>query len=74
MTIRMRKHIWPMSLVMSLAIIGALAAFVVLAATPVATQAHSGGDDHAAACDTMSEEGPRRSRCARGASERRRVL
>ena len=52
----MRKHIWPMSLVMSLAIIGALAAFVVLAATPVATQAHSGGDDHAAACDTISEE------------------
>ena len=34
MTYKIRKHIWPMSLVMSLAIIGALAAIVVLAANP----------------------------------------
>ena len=29
-----RKHIWPVSLVMSIAIIGALAAFLVLASNP----------------------------------------
>ena len=45
-----------MSLMMSLAIIGALAAFVVLAANPGGIQAH-GGDDHAAACAAMDEDG-----------------
>ena len=35
-----RKHIWPMSLVMSIAIIGTLAAFLVLAANPGPTNAH----------------------------------
>ena len=54
MTYRMRKHIWPMSLMMSLAIIGALAAFVVLAANPGGIQAH-GSDDHAAQCAAMDE-------------------
>ena len=50
-----RRHIWPVSLVMSLAIIGALAAIVVLAANPGGTQAHPGGDDHAAACADMTD-------------------
>ncbi len=47
------KHIWPVSLVMSIAIIGALAAFLVLSANPGATSAHE-DDDHAAACAAMT--------------------
>ena len=39
-----RKHIRPVSLVMSIAIIGALAAFLVLASNPGETQAHGPGD------------------------------
>ena len=34
MSNKTRKHIWPVSLVMSIAIIGVLAAFVVLANNP----------------------------------------
>ena len=34
MSNKTRKHIWPVSLVMSMAIIGALAAFLVLAVAP----------------------------------------
>ena len=34
MSNKTRKHIWPVSLVMSIAIIGALAAFLVLANNP----------------------------------------
>ena len=44
-----RKHIWPVSLVMSIAIIGALAAFLVLASNPGDAQAHGEyveGEDH----------------------------
>ena len=44
-----RRHVWPMSLVMSLAIIGTLAAFLVLAANPGPTNAHGefvDGEDH----------------------------
>ena len=37
MSNKTRKHIWPVSLVMSIAIIGALAAFLVLAGNPGAT-------------------------------------
>ena len=51
-----RKHIWPVSLVMSIAIIGALAAFLVLANNPGATMAHGGVTDHAAACAAMTDE------------------
>ena len=40
MSNKTRKHIWPVSLVMSIAIIGALAAFIVLAANPGETNAH----------------------------------
>ena len=42
MSNKTRKHIWPVSLVMSIAIIGALAAFLVLACNPGATDAHGG--------------------------------
>ena len=44
MTNKTRKHLWPVSLVMSIAIIGALAAFLVLASNPGDTQAHGAGD------------------------------
>ena len=55
MSNKTRKHIWPVSLVMSIAIIGALAAFLVLANNPGATMAHGGVADHAAACEVMTE-------------------
>ena len=45
MSNKTRKHLWPVSLVMSIGIIGALAAFLVLSANPGATNAH-GPDDH----------------------------
>ena len=44
MSNKTRKHIWPVSLVMSIAITGALAAFLVLASNPGDTQAHGAGD------------------------------
>ena len=44
MSNKTRKHIWPVSLVMSIAIVGALAAFLVLAGNPGETQAHGAGD------------------------------
>ena len=56
MSNKTRKHIWPMSLVMSIAIIGALAAFIVLAANPGATNAHGvwvDGEDH---CPRIADE------------------
>ena len=55
MTNKSRKHMWPVSLVMSMAIIGALAAFIVLANNPGATMAHGDVDDHAAACAAMTD-------------------
>ena len=45
MNSRTRKHIWPVSLVMSIAIIGALAAFLVLTSNPGVTGAHGGDQD-----------------------------
>ena len=44
MTNKTRKHLWPVSLVMSIGIIVALAAFLVLASNPGDTQAHGAGD------------------------------
>ena len=45
MSNKTRKHIWPVSLVMSIAIIGALAAFLVLAGCePGDTDAHGDHD------------------------------
>ena len=43
MSNKTRKHIWPGGLVLSLAIVGFLAAFMVLAGNPATTDAHSGG-------------------------------
>ena len=54
MSYKTRKHIWPVSLVMSIAIIGALAALLVLAANPGGTQAHPGDEAaHRAHCATL---------------------
>ena len=39
MIIKTRKHVWPAALVVSLAIVGVLAAFLVLAATPGSSSA-----------------------------------
>ena len=44
MSNKTRKHIWPVSLVMSIAIVGALAAFLVLGTNPGPTTAHGPGD------------------------------
>ena len=52
MSIKTRKHIWPVSLVMSIAIVGALAAFIVLATNPGSSSAH-GGTPHD--CSGMSD-------------------
>ena len=56
MSNKTRKHIWPVSLVMSIAIIGALAAFLVLASNPGETRAHGEwveGEEH---CPAVSDE------------------
>ena len=45
MNSRTRKHIWPGALVASLAIVGALAAFLVLTSNPGVTGAHGGDQD-----------------------------
>ncbi len=42
MSKKTRRHIWPVSLVMSIAIVGALAAFIVLATNPGDSSAHGG--------------------------------
>ena len=46
MSNKTRKHIWPVSLVMSIAIIGTLAAFLVLAANPGVSDAHDGPSEN----------------------------
>ena len=56
MTNKTRKHIWPVSLVVAVAIIGAMAAFLVLASDPGTSQAHGGGSDHQVSCDAMTPE------------------
>ena len=56
MSNKTRKHIWPVSLVMSIAIIGALAAFLVLANNPGTIMAHEDVADHEVACDAMTDE------------------
>ena len=56
MSNKTRKHIWPVSLVVSIAIIGALAAFLVLANNPGTTMAHGGDIDHDAACAAMTDQ------------------
>ena len=53
MTNKTRRHSWPVSLVVSIAIIGALAAFLVLANNPGIIMAQNGGDDP---CAGMTED------------------
>ena len=55
MTNKTRKHIWPVGLLAALAVVGLLAAVVVLASNPGGAMAHGGGDDHAASCEAMTE-------------------
>lgn len=43
MSNKTRKHLWPATLVMSIAIVGVLAAFVVLGANPGSSSAHDNG-------------------------------
>ena len=58
MTNKTRKRAWSVSLVVSIGIIGVLAAFFVLVANPATSQAHdpSGGDTHGQICDGMTED------------------
>ena len=55
MSNKTRKHIWPVSLAMSIAIVGALAAFLVLAANPGNSSAH--GPDDPATHDCSDKQG-----------------
>ena len=56
MTSKTRKRIWPVSLAMSIGVVGVLAAFLVLAANPATTQAHDPGDGetHDQLCAAMT--------------------
>ena len=45
MSNKTRKYIWPVALVMSIAVIGLLAAFLVLGSNPAVTDAHGGAQD-----------------------------
>ena len=55
MSNKTRKHIWPVSLAMSIVIVGALAAFLVLAAAPGGSSAH--GPDDPATHDCSDKQG-----------------
>ena len=55
MTNKTRKHIWPGGLLMAIAVMGILAAVVVLANNPGAAVAHEDAD-HATACDNMTND------------------
>ena len=52
MTSKTRKRLWPVSLLMAIAIIGVVAAFLMVASSPTSTQAHDGasGSTH---CDDL---------------------
>ena len=52
MTSKTRKRLWPVSLVMAVAVVGVVAAFLMLASSPANTQAHDGvsGSGH---CDDL---------------------
>ena len=56
---KVRKRIWPMSLMVSIGIVGVLAAFLVLAANPATTQAHNPGEGetHEQLCTDMTSDG-----------------
>ncbi len=52
MTSKTRKRLWPVSLVMAIAVVGVVAAFLMVASSPTNTQAHDGvsGSGH---CDDL---------------------
>ena len=52
MTSKTRKRLWPVSLVMAVAVVGVVAAFLMMASSPTNTQAHDGvsGSGH---CDDL---------------------
>ncbi|MDE2960885.1 MAG: hypothetical protein OXU28_12695 [Chloroflexota bacterium] len=52
MTSKTRKRLWPVSLVMAMAVVGVVAAFLMMASSPANTQAHDGvsGSTH---CDDL---------------------
>ena len=56
MTNKTRKRLWPVSLVMAVAVVGVVAAFLMLASSPTNTAAHDGasGSTH---CDDLSTLG-----------------
>ena len=56
MSKKTRRHIWPVSLVMSIAIVGALAAFIVLATNPGSSSAH-GGTPHDCSGLSLANQG-----------------
>ncbi len=56
MTNKTRKRLWPVSLAMAIAVVGMMAAFLMVASSPTNTQAHDGasGSTH---CDDLSALG-----------------
>ena len=58
MSNKTRKRLWPVSLVMAIAIVGVLAAFLMVASSPSSTQAHDGatGDAHCAGLNDFLQE------------------
>ena len=56
MTNKTRKRLWPVSLVMAIAVVGVVAAFLMVASSPTNTQAHDGasGSTH---CDDLGTLG-----------------
>ncbi len=54
MSNKTRKRLWPASLVMAVAIIGVVAAFLMVASSPTNTQAHD-GETGAAHCEGLNE-------------------
>ena len=54
MSNKTRKRLWPASLVMAVAIIGVVAAFLMVASSPSNTQAHD-GETGAAHCEGLND-------------------
>ena len=54
MTNKTRKHIWPVSLMMAIAVVGVLAVFAAMAVAPNGASAHEGatGSTH---CDGLND-------------------
>ena len=54
MSNKTRKRLWPVSLVMAVAVVGVVAAFLMVASSPTSTQAHDGATG-AAHCEGLNE-------------------